>query len=73
MFDLVYFLLVFLAPFDASIATETAEVNPINECRVQQINVICWADFLQMVDHLVIDHVTAIHLDLELFDRLEDD
>ena len=26
-----------------------------------------------MVDHLVIDHVPAIHLDFELLDRLEDD
>ena len=35
MIDLVYFLLVFLAPLDASIATKTAEVDPIDECRVQ--------------------------------------
>ena len=67
------FLLVLLAPFDASIATETAEVNPVDECRVQRILVVCWADLLEMVDHLVIDHVTAIYLGLILFDCLEDD
>ena len=70
---MVYFLLVLLAPFDASIATETTEVDPVDECRVQRILVMCWADLLKMVDHLVIDHVTVIHLGFILFDCLEDD
>jgi hypothetical protein len=73
MVDLVNFLLVLLAPLDASITTKPAKVDPIDECRPQRINVICWADFLEMVDHLVVDHVPAIHLDFILLDRLEDD
>ena len=71
MIDRVDFLLVLLTPFDASIATETAKVNSIDERRVQQINMMCWADFLHVVNQLVVDHVTVIHLDFELFDRLE--
>ena len=63
----------FLAPFDASVATETAEVNPIDERQVQRIIVMCWADFLHVVDHLVINQILAIHLDLDCFYRFEHD
>ena len=73
MIDFMVLLLFGLTPFNTAIADEATQVNPINESCLKRILMKRRMDGGEMMDHLIVNHITAIWLFLVLLNRLEYD
>ena len=72
MCDLQVLLLRSLAPFDATIANKTAQVDPANQGGIQRVRLQVFPEGFHVMDHLIVNHVALVRLLLILFDCLED-
>ena len=72
MGDLQVHLLRHLAPFNATVAKETAQVDPVDQGGIQRVWVKICSEGIHVMDHLIINHVTPFGFLLKFLDYFED-
>jgi hypothetical protein len=71
MVDLCEALLGGLAPLAAAEPGEASEVDPINEGSLERVFMVRAPEGLHVVDHFVVNHVTAVIHGFVLLDRVQ--